>query len=344
MVSEPRAVHPWLPARHNAPVELLLLSAEDVRAALPMPKAIEAAEAAFAAHVEGRAVTPPRSHLPVAEAGGTTLVMPGYLAGTGLATKIVSVFPGNSARGKAAITGLVVLLDEATGSPTALIDGTFLTAWRTGAAGGVAAKWLSRPDARVAAMLGGGAQAHTQILAMDTVRDLEVIRIWSRTEGRARALAQTLEGQVRARLQVAATAEDALHGADLACTATPATSPLFPEHALEAGAHLTSVGSFQPQMIEVDPNLAGDSAVVVDDRSAALEEAGELIRAVEMGVTRAEDWLLLGDVVLGRAQARAHAQERTWFKSVGLGIQDVTAAGAVLSAAREAGLGRSVRL
>jgi len=325
-------------------VELLLLSADDIRTALPMPKAIEAAEAAFAAQAEGRGVTPPRSHLSVEPAGGTTLVMPSHLPGSALATKLVSVFPRNAHRGQEVITGLVVLLDEETGSPTALLDGTFLTAWRTGAAGGAATKWLARDDARVAAMLGAGAQAYTQVLAMAAARDLEVVRLWSRSEERARELARTLEGQVQARVEVSATPEATLRGADLACTATPAASPLFPEAALEAGAHLTSVGSFQPDMVEVDPALAGLATVVVDDREAALEEAGELIRAVDQGRTRPADWQLLGDVVLGRSPGRSEPQARTWFKSVGLGVQDAAAAGAVLSSARSLRLGRTVEL
>lgn len=323
-------------------MELLTLSADDVRTALPMPKAIEAAEVAFVAQALGQGVTPQRSQLSVAPVGGTSLVMPGYLPGAGLATKIVSFFPGNPDRGLATTSGLVVLLDEQTGAPCALIDGTFLTAWRTGAAGGVAAKWLSHPEARVAAMLGAGAQARTQLMAMDTVRPLEVVRVWSRDGQSARALAESLQPELNARIEVAATVAAALDGAQLVCSATPATEPLFSADMLQRGAHLTSVGSFQPQMVEVDPALAGCARVVVDDRQAALEEAGELIQATAQGLTDPADWVLLGDVVRGEVPGRRDDQEVTWFKSVGLAVQDVAAGGAVLAQARLLGLGKRI--
>jgi len=325
-------------------VKLLLVSAEDIRDALPMPAAIDAAEAAFVAHVEGRGAKPQRAQLPVPAVDGTALVMPGYLPGVALATKLVSVFPRNADRGLSTVSGLVIVLDEETGEPRALVDGTFLTAWRTGAAGGAAARWLARPDVRVGAVLGAGAQAETQLIGIDAARELEVVRVWSRDAARARALCGVLAPRVRARLEVAETTADALDEADLVVCATPATAPLFAQSELAPGAHLTSVGSFQPHMIEVDPALAATAHVVVDDRAAALEEAGELIRAHDEGLTEPALWTPLGDVIRGRAAGRTAADQRTWFKSVGLAIQDVTAAGAVLRAAEERGLGRTIDL
>ena len=325
-------------------MEILILTAEDVRTALPMPRAIEAAEAAFVAQAEGRGVAPQRSQLPVASAGGTSLVMPAYLPGAGLATKIVSFFPGNRDLGLETSAGVVVLLDEQTGVPCALIDGTFLTAWRTGAAGGAAAKWLSPSGSKVAAILGAGAQARTQLLAMDSALELETVRVWTRDGQGAAALVQEMQAEVRAHIEAAPRVADALDGADLVCCATPSTSPLFSVDMLADGAHVTSVGSFQPHMLEVDPGLAGCARVFVDDREAVLEEAGELIQAVNEGITTPEAWTLLGDVVRGEAPGRQGEPGRTWFKSVGIAMQDVTAGAAVLAEARSGGLGRLVTL
>lgn len=325
-------------------MKLLLLSAADLREALPMPAAIDAAEEAFVAHAEGQGTWPQRAQLPVPEAEGTALVMPGHLPGVALATKLVSVFPGNQARGLGTVSGLVVVMDEETGIPRALVDGAFLTSWRTGAAGGAAARWLARPDARVGALLGAGAQAETQLLGMDAARELEVVRLWSRDVERARALQERLAPQVQASLEVVARPEEALEGADLVACATSSSSPLFEAEALEPGAHLTSVGSFRPDMVEVDPALAARARVVVDDREAALEEAGELIRARDQGRTDPSRWVLLGDVIRGRSAGRAGAAQCTWFKSVGLAAQDLTAVGAALRSAEARGLGREVDL
>jgi ornithine cyclodeaminase len=324
-------------------MDLLMLSGDDLRAALPMLEAVEVSKAAFAAQAEGRCVSPQRLGLPVEPAGGTTLVMPAHLPGTGLATKIVSVFPGNESKGLPTVTGLVVALDEDTGQPLAVLDGTFLTAWRTGAAGGAGVDLLARSDAVTGALLGSGVQAGTQLLAMCAVRRLERVRIWSRSPDHAASFAECWAAQVDATLEVVERVEDAVDGADIVMAATSACEPLFEASLLAEGAHLGSVGSFRPQMIEVDPALAARARIFVDDRDAALAEAGELIAAIERGITTPDEWTLLGDVARGVAEGRATPEDRTWFKSVGLAVQDVSAASAAISAARQAGLGQVVR-
>ncbi|MEP7357230.1 MAG: ornithine cyclodeaminase, partial [Anaerolineales bacterium] len=154
-------------------MKLLLLSAADLRAALPMPAAIAAMRAAYMAVSSGQADVPQRIALAVPEADGLALFMPAHLPGIGLGAKIVSVFPQNAALGRPMIHGLVVVLDPATGEPLALCDGGFLTAWRTGAGSGAATDLLALPEAAIAAVLGCGAQARTQVLAIDAVRSLD---------------------------------------------------------------------------------------------------------------------------------------------------------------------------
>lgn len=330
-------------------MQLRLLSASDVRTCLPMRQAIHVAAQAFVAQAEGRVRAPLRSTLTVkSRAGddthGVTLVMPAHLPDVGLATKVVSVFPGNTALGKAPVSGLVLVLDESSGEPKALIDGTFLTVWRTAAAVGAASECLARADVRVAAMLGAGAQGRAHVLAMDMVRDLTEIRIWSRTTERADQLVAGLAGSVRARLVRVTSPAEALAGAGLISCATPATEPLFAAACMEPGAHLNSVGSFTPSMVEVDPELARDATVFVDDPEAALQEAGELLRARDAGLTDPSTWIPLGAALSSAARGRQGPSERTWFKSVGLTVQDVTAAAAVLTAAEAQGLGNLVEL
>lgn len=322
-------------------MELLLLSGDDIRRALPMPAAIDAVETAFVAQAEGRVRAPQRTVLPV-DGRGTNLVMPAHLPGTGLVAKVVSAFPGNAARDLPTVTGLLLVLDEETGLPRALVDGAALTSWRTGAAGGAAARLLAPDGAREAALLGAGVQARTQLLALEATIDLARVRVWSRTEARAAKLVEELGGELRAELEVVSAAEEALEGVRVVVCATAATEPLFAADRLPDGAHLTSVGSFTPEMVEVDPALASRARVFVDDREAAEAESGELRAAIAAGHTAPAAWTPLGDALRGAADGRRTTEERTWFKSVGLAAQDATVAAAVVAAARDLGLGRLI--
>jgi ornithine cyclodeaminase len=325
-------------------VRLLLLSADDFRAALPMPAAIEAMKEAFAALATGRAHAPERVAVEQPGTDDVALLMGASVEGLGLAAKVVSFFPGNAARGAPVVQGLALVLDPETGAPRALLDGAALTAWRTGAASGAATDLLARPDARVAAVFGAGAQARTQVLAVDAARELAELRVVARRPERAEALAAELRASVRAPLRVMGSPEGALRGAHVVCTATSARAPLFPADLVEPGAHVNAVGSFRPDMRELDPALCRDARVFVDARTAARREAGELLAALEAGHTRVDDWTELGAVAAGLAPGRRSPDERTLFKSVGLAVQDAVAGARALECARELGLGRAVEL
>ncbi len=323
-------------------MELLLLTARDVRLALPIDEAIAAAKQAFAAWSSGRSSMPPRGVVDVA--GGKTLVMGGAVEGVGVAAKVVSVFAGNAARGLPAVNGLVVVVDEETGVPCAVVDGTFLTAWRTGAAGGAAADLLAREDARVGAVFGAGAQARTQAIALDAVRRLDELRVFEPSDEVRERFVDELAGELRAPIAVAASPEAAIDGADVVVTATTSARPVFDGDGLRDGAHVTAVGAFTADRAEVDARAIGRARVFVDAIPAALEEAGDLLRAEREGATRRDDWIELGAVVEGRAPGRTDDREITLFKSVGLAVQDVAAAARAVEGARELGLGTTVAL
>ena len=198
-------------------MELLALSAEEVRRALPMEAALEAAERAFVAMATGAGQAPPRIALPTGggrtphASGGTTLVMGGRLEGVGLTAKTVSVFPGNRERGLPVVPALVTVLDPETGLPTALLDGTSLTALRTGAAAGLSARLLARPEARIGALIGCGQQAVTQLAAMTAACSLDEVRVFARS--RFGALAEDPDLFERALRGVQALPPDAQHRA-----------------------------------------------------------------------------------------------------------------------------------
>lgn len=329
-------------------MRLTLLSAADLRSVLPMRDAIDAMRRAFTAHALGTANAPLRSAIDVAGAGTTLLMGAALPAADGeaasLCSKIVSVFGGNRARGLPVIHGLVVVLDPETGAPCALCDGTFLTAWRTGAASGLATELLARRDARVAAVFGAGVQARTQAIAIDAVRDLDELRIFARTADDVARCVRELASELRARPVAAKSARSALDGADVVCTATTARRPVFESGWLRDGSHVNAIGTFQLDAQELDVATVQRARVFVDDREAALAEAGELVEALRAGATDPARWTPLGLLACGRAEGRRTDGEVTLFKSVGHAVQDAAAAGAALLRARRLGIGRAVEL
>ncbi len=322
-------------------MQIRILSKDDVRQAIDMPTAIEAMREAFAALSGGRATVPIRGSLE--RRSGLTLLMPAHLhENNAVGLKVVSVSPGNAARDLPVIQGVVLVLDGGTGEVRAMMDGTWLTALRTGAAGGLAADLLARSDASTVALFGAGVQARTQLEAVRCVRPVTEVRVLSRRAESADALVAEIEGVEARRAHDAA---DALSGADLVIAATDSRTPVFDGALVEPGAHVTAVGSYTPEMREVDTALVARARVLVDQREAALAEAGDLIGPIRDGVVEASVIAAeLGDVVLGRAPGRTSDDEVTLFKSVGNAAQDVAVAVRVLAQAEARGLGRVVEV
>jgi ornithine cyclodeaminase len=255
----------------------------------------------------------------------------------GLGVKVVSVFAGNRALGLPTIHALVLMVDPATGVPRAVLDGTWLTALRTGAASGVATRHLARRDARVLTVFGAGVQARSQIEAVRCVRSVEEVRVVDRDGESAARLVGEL-GDVRA--VAVPDPRDALAGADIVVTATTSPTPVFRGRDVEPGTHVNAIGAYTPETREVDGDLVLRSTVVVDDRGSALAEAGDLLipladGVIDTGHIRAE----LGDLVLGRHPGRTRPDEITFFKSVGNAVQDVAVAQLAVARAEQEGWG-----
>ncbi len=322
-------------------MRLRILTATDIRAAVDMASAIDAMADAFSQLFRGRAEAPVR--LSLEGDGGVTLFMPAYLRESGaMGAKVVSVYPGNRERGIPAIHAVVLVLDPETGLVRALMDGTYLTALRTGAVCGLATRLMAREDAHVLAVFGAGVQARTQIEAVRTVRDIREVRVMDQVRERAEELAEELEGVEASSVR---DADEALRGADVICAATTSYSPVFDGTKLEAGTHLNAIGSFKPEMQEIDAEAVRRSRLVVDERAAALEEAGDLIIPLRDGVI-GEDHIVgeLGELIEGRVVGRTSTDEITFFKSVGVAVQDAAVAQRVLQRAEADGLGIEVDL
>ncbi|RMH05276.1 MAG: ornithine cyclodeaminase family protein [Planctomycetota bacterium] len=321
---------------------LLLLGADDLRRSLPMTEAIAAMKEAFAAVSAGLVSMPPRGAIDAG--GGTTLLMGAAVPGLGLAGKTVSVFPGNAARGRPVVSGLVSVLDPETGEPVAVCDGAFLTAWRTGAASGAATDLLARPEASTLALFGAGVQARTQLLAVAAVRPLRLVRVWAPDPDGLRRFTAETAAETGLEVVAAADPDEALAGADVVCTATTSPTPVFAGERLEPGCHLNAVGAFTPQTRELDATAVGRARVFVDQRRAALAEAGDLLLAEAESTTERGRWTELGEVVRNPGRGRRGPDEITLFKSVGLAVQDVAAAARAVARARRLGLGNLVEL
>jgi ornithine cyclodeaminase len=329
-------------------MNIRILSATDVKQALPMKAAIAGMKSAFAQLSTGEAAVPLRGQLAIAPYAATTLTMPAYLAGSdALAVKVVSVFPQNSALELPLIHGLVLVLEAETGRPLALIEGAALTAIRTGAGAGAATDFLAREDAMVLAILGSGAQARTQLEAVCTVRDIKEVRVYSPHNSHAVAFAREMKGvgPVPGTIRIMSSAATAVRGADIVCAATTSSTPVFAGADLQPGAHVNGVGSFLPTMQEIDFETVRRSLVVVDQREAALEEAGDLIIPIRAGkITAAHIHAEIGEIIAGRKSGRANRQQITFFKSVGNAAQDAIAGQIALQTAVALGIGQEVIL
>lgn len=295
-----------------------------------MREAIAAMREAFGQLSAGLARVPVRLRLE-AEAG-VTLFMPAYLDRTqDLGAKIVSFYPNNPQRGLPAISALVLVLDSQTGLPTALMEAGYLTALRTGAASGLATDLLARREASVVAIFGAGAQAPAQIEAVCAVRPIREVRIVARRRESADRLAKQIEG---VDVRILDDRSAALAGADIVIAATTSSTPVFDGHDVEPGTHINGIGSYTPEMQEVDATVVQRARIVVDSREAALKEAGDLIIPIQQGLIRAEDVdTELGEIVNGIKAGRTSDSEITFFKSVGVAVQDVAVARRVLQAA-----------
>lgn len=318
------------------------LSGEDVERALPMEEVVAAVKDAFVNAWREETVQPVRLRVDVEEANGLQLLMPSYDPSLGrTAVKLVSVFPDNLARNMPAITGIVVLFDMETGVPLALMDGAKVTALRTGAASGAAAKALARPDSRVLALLGAGAQAPYQALAVLAVRDIRRVHVYNRTPHRGGNLARWLRDR-RPDLEVKLcdTVADAVKDADVVCTATAAQEPILFGADVKPGTHVNAVGSFRKDMREFDTGLLRAAGrVYVEKRDAAFEEAGELADAFAARVLKDDDLVEIGALLAGKAEGRQDDDEITVFKSTGIAAQDLHVAAKLFAKAERDDIG-----
>jgi ornithine cyclodeaminase len=314
---------------------LLVLTERDVEQLLDLDELREAIAGAMADLSAGRASMPPRVAALVESRRALLGAMPAYLPSAGaLTTKLVTLFPGNVDR--PTHQAVILAFDPDTGTPLALMDGTYVTATRTAAGSALATSLLAREDARVLAVLGTGVQARTHARAIPRVRPIAEIRVAGRNREKAEALADELGAPARA----AGSYAEALDGADVVAATTHSEEPVVRRAWLAPGTHVNSVG-LNPAGREVDDATVAEALLVVESRSSALAPppAGSPdLAGIDPGRVHAE----LGELVAGTRPGRASPDQITLYKSVGVAVQDAAAAALVLARARERGVGAEV--
>jgi alanine dehydrogenase len=329
---------------HRNEKVMRLLNRADVEQLLGLDECRKAMAEVMVELSSGRTMQPPRTVLAYHESRNSALFMPAVLTDPAvLGVKVVTIHPGNRSAAIPTHHGALILFDSRNGRPRALLEGSSITAIRTAAVSAVATHLMALPGASVLALLGSGVQARSHLRALMRVRPITEVRVWSRHErSRERFLrwAGDLDG---VEIKATETAEEAVRGAEILCTVTGASRPIVEAAWVKPGAHINAVGASTITARELDgPTVAG-ARLVVDQRQAALSEAGDILLAISEGLmTPANIDAELGQVAAGRVPGRNDDLEVTVFKSVGLAVQDLAAAELVLRKAEAQDVGTEI--
>lgn len=313
---------------------------------LPMGACIALMEAALAAASRGETLLPLRSVMPLPAGHGVLAWMPAHAGALGaLGAKVISVFPGNAARGLDAHQGAVLLFDPDDGRLLAVVDASSITGIRTAAVSALATRLLARSDAVTLAVLGSGVQARAHLEALTLVRPFERVRVWSRSTAHAGAFARWATERSGLEVTACRSAAEAVRGADVVCTVTSSRSPVLEGAWLEPGTHVNAVGASQPDARELDSAAVARARLFTDRRESLERESADYRVPWSEGLLGEEPNVTeLGEVAAGLAPGRTSTEEITLFESLGLAIEDLAAARYVLERAEHEGLGTVVEL
>ena len=323
----------------------LILTKEDVMTVLNMKDCIEVVEAAFLESNNGTAVLPLRTAITPPD--GLSLYMPAYLKGMGaLACKVVTIYKNNPKTENLPVTiGKVLLQNPESGEVICIMDGGYLTAVRTGAASGVATKYLARDDKNlIVGIFGAGVQAQMQLVAMCEVRDISKAIVYDISDKAVNSFIADLNEKLGIEIIHAKNADELLQ-ADIICTATSSPTPIIDGSKVKPGTHINGIGSHTPNARELDASIVKHSIFIGDSKEACLKEAGDFIIPLNDGdIDESHFYAELGEIIAGDKHAGMNNSEITIFKSNGLAIQDTATAKLVYDKAIETGVGKNIDL
>ncbi len=320
-----------------------LLTRADIQKFLTMSLCMDAVEKAFADLASGGAVMPQRTPIRPEGQNGVALFMPAHIKSLGaLGAKVVTVYPDNMNKHKLPVTmGTIILLDESTGFPIAILEGGFLTAMRTGAVSGVATKYMARKNSKTAMIFGTGVQAFTQVLGVHEARPLDKIYAFSiDPPERQKEFAGKIVDKIGVPVEQVSDPKGKVPLSDIVILASSAHEPIVDGNWFKPGTHVNGIGSHAPAHRELDTLTVQKSRIICDFIDACKAEAGDFMIPAQKG-----EWSWdkvagsLGEVILGKVKGRTGDDEITLFKSVGLAIQDMSVAKAVYDEASRKGIG-----
>jgi ornithine cyclodeaminase/alanine dehydrogenase-like protein (mu-crystallin family) len=309
-----------------------------------MDDLIEAMTSALGRFSAGEVVQPVRTVVPVGQGEAFFGVMPAYARNpAALGAKLVTVFAANAGRGLPTHMAVIALLDPETGAMLALLDGRYITEARTAAVSAVSSRLLARTQASSLAVIGSGVQARSHLDALARVHRLGQVTVWSPNRERRERFATDASGPAHP-VRAVDHAGEAVVGADLIVLATSSPAPVVESGWVKPGAHIVSIGACRPTEREIDPVLTARARLFVDSRAAALVESGDVVMGISEGWFGADHIAAeLGEIVNGATGRRTEA-DITVFKSLGLAIEDVTAADLAFRRAVERGIGTDLEL
>ncbi len=326
--------------------EVLILTRKEVESCLSMKRTIDAVREAYIAFANDRVQMPPVMHLDVEKYNGEVDIKSGFVEDFDLiGTKIASGYYDNHKLGLPPGIAVIVLLDLKTSMPLAIMDGTYITAYRTGAAGAVAASVLARKDSTKVGIIGAGTQGRMQILALKELFQLEEIRVWDIDEKIAQKYSIEMSELLGIDVRNFTNREEVVRGSDIVVTVTPSKKALVDVEWIEKGMHINAIGADGPGKQELDPAIVKLADKVVVDSLSQCKRIGEIQHALSLGLIKEQDVHgEIGEILIGKKVGRESNDEITFFDSTGLAAQDIAAAHVVLEAAREKKLGYSTKL
>jgi alanine dehydrogenase len=311
-----------------------------------MSEAIRAVREAYIAFAKGLVKMPPVMHLDVSQYNGEVDIKSGYIEDLGLiGTKIASGFYENYKLGLPPGIAIIILMDLKTSMPVAIMDGTYVTAYRTGAAGAVAAKVLARKDSEIIGVVGAGTQARMQILALQEVFSLKKVKVWDINTTERDKYVEEMSEQLKIAIEPAEDVKDAVIEADIIVTVTPSRKALVMKEWIQEGVHINAIGADGPGKQELDPFIVKRADKVVVDSLNQCRIIGEIQHALADGLITEDDvYAEIGQILIGEKIGRETNEEITLFDATGLAAQDIAAANIVYKQAKEKGIGRVVSL
>jgi alanine dehydrogenase len=321
-------------------MKTLFLSENKVKSILTMDDTLKAVEMAFRAKGQGNIQLPPKMYLYYEKNNGDLRVMPSYIPSLDISgVKVVNVHPNNPKKYKLpSVMATILLVNPANGYPIGVLDGTWITMMRTGAASGVASKYLARPNAKVLALVGAGAQAETQLEAILKVRKIKTVKLYDIVRQISERFVKKYK-HLKLDFKICNTVKECVEDADIICTVTPVRKPIVKAAWVKKGAHINAMGADAPGKEELEPALVKRAKIIIDDWDQA-SHSGEINVPLAKGIISKKDiFAEIGDVVTGKKKGRTSSNDITIFDSTGLGVQDLTTANFVYNIAKKKKLG-----